>query len=136
MVWRPRWWPCSLAGVADDAEILRGFEDAFELEGGVLLAALALVGGQGFLVGLAEGVVDLLADGVGADNDEARRLHEADGGSGVGGSEEAGEEVFGEGLLEEAAADVAALGDGAVDGVALRRSVAKAGAWSDMRVLR
>ena len=99
--------------------MLGRFEEAFELEGGILVALVTSVGGQGDCVCLRKGIVYGLANVRVAHHDEAGGLHEADRWSLMGGVEEAGQEFGWERLRQEAAADVAALADGAVDGAAL-----------------
>jgi len=69
--------PAFALRVAYDAEVLRGFEDALELEIHVLLALLAFITCGSLCIRALENPVDCFTHSEITDDDEARRLHKS-----------------------------------------------------------
>src|SRR5580658_7595007 len=89
--------------IAQDAEILRGFEDPFKLEIGIVFVLRTRVAGRGLLVGYFEAFVDGLTNIRFADHNKPRRLHQSHGRGTVGSREKTIEDVLRQWNIEETA---------------------------------
>ena len=105
--------------IAQNAEILWSFQDAFELQTCVLLTPLAGVGCQGVFVCVQKCFMDGSADAVVTDHNEPRRLHETDRRSTMSRGQQALNQLVRQRHFKKAPAYIAPGGNNAIDSIAL-----------------